>query len=49
MINAFLGLLAGLAYLAILAWAADRGYLPTYTGPDEAAAVRARAPWDVRR
>lgn len=29
--------------------ALDRGWLPTYTTSEEARAVRARPPWDVRR
>ena len=43
------GLAAGVLAIAILAWAADRGCLPVYATAEEAAAVRARAPWDVRR
>ncbi len=43
------GLAAGALMIAILAWAADRGCLPVYATAEEAAAVRARAPWDVRR
>jgi hypothetical protein len=42
------GLAAGVLAIAILAWAADRGCLPVYATAEEAAAVRARAPWDVR-
>jgi hypothetical protein len=43
------GLAAGALTIAIFAWAADRGCLPVYATAEEAAAVRARAPWDVRR
>lgn len=43
------GIAVGAAVIGLVAWAAVHEIVPTYATAEEAAAVRQRAPWDVRR
>ena len=49
MLEVLAGLALGCVVIALLACAAVHEIIPTYPSSEEARAVRARPPWDVRR